>query len=113
MKMFRRTLERAFGPALLLGAATVALTAPMPAVAQADPVATAAALQSQGRAEEAYRLLKPLEGERAGDAAFDYALGVAAADTRRFGEALIALQRVLAVQPGNAPARAELARVYA
>ena len=113
MKMFRRTFERAFGPALLLGTATVGLAVPVPALAQADPVTAAAALQSQGKAEEAYRLLKPLEGERAGDAAFDYALGLAAADTKRFGEALIALQRVLAVQPGNAPARAELARVYA
>src|SRR5215207_2767472 len=37
----------------------------------------------------------------------------AAQDSGRFGEAIIALQRVLAVQPDNAPARAELARAYA
>lgn len=111
--MLRRTSKRALGPALLLGIASTALAAPAPAAAQSDPVTTAGALQGQGKADEAYRLLKPLEGERAGDPAFDYALGLAAADTRRFGEALIALQRVLAVQPANAPARAELARVYA
>ncbi|UZK67490.1 tetratricopeptide repeat protein [Sphingomonas sp. M1-B02] len=93
--------------------ALLAGTASLPAVAQTDPVGEARALQGQGKAEEAYQLLKPLEGARAGDPAFDYALGVAAADSNRPGEALIALQRVLAVEPGNAPARAELARVYA
>ncbi len=50
---------------------------------------------------------------RAGDPAFDYELGIAALDAGRYGEAVIALQRVLAVQPGNAAARAELARAYA
>ncbi|MES2988831.1 MAG: tetratricopeptide repeat protein [Pseudomonadota bacterium] len=73
----------------------------------------APAAPSQADAEGQYRALKPLEAAQAGDPAFDYALGVAAADTRRFGEALIALQRVLAVQPDNAVARAEIARVYA
>lgn len=85
----------------------------MPAAAQGDPVARASVLQGEGKAEQAYQLLKPLEKGRAGDPAFDYALGLAAADTSRFGEALVALQRVLAVQPNNAPARAEIARVYA
>ncbi|WP_066800226.1 tetratricopeptide repeat protein [Sphingomonas soli] len=99
----------AFTAMLLASAAPVAT----PAWAQADPVAEASALQAKGRAEEAYRLLKPLEDQRAGDPAFDYALGVAAIDTNRIGEALIALQRVLAVQPGHAPGRAELARAYA
>src|SRR3546814_1706558 len=48
-----------------------------------------------------------------GDPEFDYQLGMAALDAGRYGEAVIALQRVLAVQPNNAPARAELARAYA
>src|SRR3546814_12364046 len=38
---------------------------------------------------------------------------MAALDAGRYGESVIALQRVLAVQPNNAPARAELARAYA
>src|SRR3546814_19662724 len=50
---------------------------------------------------------------RIGDPEFDYQLGMAALDAGRYGEAVIALQRVLAVQPNNAPARAELARAYA
>lgn len=65
------------------------------------------------QAEADYLRLSGEASVRAGDPAFDYALGIAALDTGRFGEAIIALQRVLAVQPGNAAARAELARAYA
>lgn len=107
--MLRRTCKHMLAPALLLGMAASAA----PALAQTDPVAEAGALQEAGKADAAYQLLKPLEGERAGDPAYDYALGVAALDSNRLGEALVALQRVLAVQPTNAPARAELARAYA
>lgn len=52
-------------------------------------------------------------GDRAGDPTFDYELAVAAIDAGLYGEAIIALQRVLALQPNNAAARAELARAYA
>ena len=73
----------------------------------------AAAQQDQAQAEQAYRTLAGQADQRAGDPAFDYALGIAALDSGRFGEAIIALQRVLAVQPDHAQARAELARAYA
>ena len=85
--------------ALLAGAAALALAVP----AQAQDAGKVAA----------YEALAAQEGERAGDPAFDYQLGIAAIDAGRYGDAIIALQRVLAVQPGNAPARAELARAYA
>ena len=102
---------------LLTSAAMIAATtlAPLPAGAQAsDPlIAQALSLHGQNKAEEAYRLLQPLVETRAGDPDFDYALGLAAADAGHHGEAILALQRVLAVQPNNAEARAELARVYA
>lgn len=79
-----------------------------------DPTtAQAVALQAKGDAAGAYRLLKPLVETRAGDPDFDYAFGLAAADSKHPGEAIAAFQRVLAVQPGNAQARAEIARVYA
>ncbi|CAM3304794.1 DUF560 domain-containing protein [Sphingomonas antarctica] len=95
---------------LTLAAAVIA----GPAYATADaPVQQALALAQQGRAGEAYALLAPLAATRAGDPDFDYALGLAAEDSGHRAEAIIALQRVLAVQPKNAPARAELARVYA
>src|SRR3546814_15830859 len=51
--------------------------------------------------------------ERAGDPDFDYIYGLAAADSGKPAEAIIAFQRVLAVQPDNALARAELARAHA
>ncbi len=77
------------------------------------PVAEALALESQARMAEAYALLSPLTAGRAGDPDFDYALGLAASDTLHVAEAILAFQRVLAVEPNNAPARAELARAYA
>lgn len=64
-------------------------------------------------AEAEWQALAPQEATRAGDPQFDYQLGIAALDAGRYGEAIIALQRVLAVQPANAAARAELARAYA
>lgn len=68
----------------------------------------------QADADEArYQALGKEIRTRAGDPAFDYELGIAAIDAARYGEAILALQRVLAVQPNNAAARAELARAYA
>jgi tetratricopeptide (TPR) repeat protein len=78
---------------------------PAPASADAEAV--------RARAEADYARLAAEAATRAGDPAFDYALGIAALDTGRYGEAIIALQRVLAVSPANAAARAELARAYA
>jgi hypothetical protein len=89
-----------------------------PALAQSaaqpdDAAALAEAKAARDKAEADYRILSAQIGQRAGDPAFDYALGIAALDSGRFGEAIIAFQRVLAVQPDNAAARAELARAYA
>ncbi|RYE03443.1 MAG: tetratricopeptide repeat protein [Sphingomonadales bacterium] len=84
------------------------------ATAQVDPVvAQAMSDLAAGKADAAYRALAPLAAERAGEPDFDFTLGLAAADSGRPAEAIVALQRVLAVQPDNAKARAELARAYA
>lgn len=106
--------------AALLGVSSVAATAAMaePALAQdaAQPdaaAAEAAAKAAREKAEADYRVLSSDIARRAGDPPFDYALGIAALDSGRFGEAIIAFQRVLAVEPDNAAARAELARAYA
>jgi tetratricopeptide (TPR) repeat protein len=84
---------------LLAGAA-------LPAIAQTAPA-------SPAQAEAQYKALASEEAAKAGDPVFDYALGIAAADSGHFGAAIIAFQRVLAVQPNHAQARAELARAYA
>lgn len=69
-------------------------------------------LMARRDAAAAYALLKPLEEKRAGEPEFDYLLGIAALDTGRGTEAVFALERVLAVSPDHAQARAEIARAY-
>jgi len=88
----------------------------LPHTAQATEdalVRQALVLTQQGQPGEAYRLLAAQLEARAGDPDFDYALGLAAADSNHPGEAIAAFQRVIAVQPDNSRARAEIARVYA
>jgi len=69
-------------------------------------------LLARGRAEEARQLLAPQVRWYAGSPRFDYLLGISAMDAGRPGEAILAFERVLAVEPGHLQARAELARAY-
>lgn len=83
------------------------------ATARADALTDQArALLGSARAQEAYALLLPLEPQRAGDPEYDYLLGIAALDAGNAERAVFALERVLALQPGHAQARAEIARAY-
>jgi outer membrane protein len=66
----------------------------------------------QGNAQAAYALLSPLESERAGDETYDLLLGIAANETGRATNAVMALERVLAINPKNVRARAEIASAY-
>ena len=65
-----------------------------------------------GNAQEAYNLLIPLQSARAGDSEYDFLLGSAALELGKNTEAVFALERVLAVEPNSAPARAQIARAY-
>jgi tetratricopeptide (TPR) repeat protein len=69
-------------------------------------------LLEQKQPKQAYDLLLPQEGARAGDPEFDYLLGIAAIDSGQPERGVFALERVLAVQPNNHVARAEIARAY-
>ena len=69
-------------------------------------------LLQQKDPQAAYRLLEPLESQRAGDPEYDYLLGIAALDSGERERAVFALERVLAVNPNHAQARAEIARAY-
>jgi tetratricopeptide (TPR) repeat protein len=81
--------------------------------AAADAVTDRAkALLQRNDAQAAYKLLLPLEAQRAGDPEYDYLLGIAAIDAGDPERAIFALERVLAVQPDNLQARAEIARAY-
>jgi tetratricopeptide (TPR) repeat protein len=69
-------------------------------------------LLEQKQPRQAYDLLLPQEGARAGDPEFDYLLGIAAIDSGEPERGVFALERVLAIQPNNHVARAEIARAY-
>lgn len=70
------------------------------------------ALLEQGKAGAAFELLIAEEPARAGNPDFDFLLGLAAVESGHNTNAIFALERVLAIQPNNARARAEIARAY-
>lgn len=80
--------------------------------AREKPLRDADALIKDGKPAKAYALLEPLEFERAGDVRFDYLLGIAALDSGKSDKATLAFERVLAVNPGFAGARLDMARAY-
>lgn len=67
---------------------------------------------ARGRPEQAYAILAPQVRWYAGSPEFDYLLGISALDSGRPGDAILALERVLAVEPGHLQARAEIGRAY-
>lgn len=82
-------------------------------VAQADSTTDRAhGLLTGGQGRAAFELLEPLESERAGDENYDFLLGLAALEIGQNTRAVFALERVLAVNPGNLRARAEIGRAY-
>jgi len=94
-------------------AALALVLAALPALALGDALTDRAkALLQRSDAKAAYELLLPLESQRAGDPEFDYLLGIAALDAGNPERAVFALERVLALQPDNSLARAEIARAY-
>ncbi|MCA1938589.1 MAG: surface lipoprotein assembly modifier [Dechloromonas sp.] len=72
----------------------------------------AGTLLDAGKGGEAYRLLEPEESARAGEPLFDFLFGLAALESGQNTRAVFALERVLAMDPGNVRARAEIARAY-
>jgi hypothetical protein len=65
-----------------------------------------------GNAKAAYAELAPLQDKLTGQPEFDYLLGVAALDSGRNDEAIIAFECVLALVPNHAGAQMDLARAY-
>lgn len=96
----------------VVGALTVAVCV-QAGVAVADEVTDKAkALLGANKGGEAYLLLEPLESARAGDREYDFLLGLAALEAGQNTRAVFALERVLALDPNNTRARAEIARAY-
>ena len=94
---------------LLAAGLALAVTA---AAADAQVLGQARALLAAGNAKGAYDMLVPLQGELAGTPEYDYLLGVAALDSNRIEDAIIAFERVLALIPNHAGAQMDLARAY-
>jgi tetratricopeptide (TPR) repeat protein len=84
------------------------------ALAQSDAQALdrARGFLASGNAKQAYAELEPLQAKMSGMPEFDYLLGVAALDSGRIDEAIIAFERVLALVPNHAGAQMDLARAY-
>lgn len=98
---------------LYLAAALVLGTLCNPAWAVKDAVVEQAASHLRANdAPAAFALLDPLEQERAGDVDYDLALGAAANQTGHYTRAILALERVVEVDPSNARAKAELGNAY-
>ena len=77
----------------------------------AAPADDIKALLEKGDAKAAYELGRR-HPEQLGNPAFDFYFGVAAIDSGRAGEGVLALERYVANFPGNFEARLELARGY-
>ncbi len=78
--------------------------------AVAAPIDDAKTLLAKGNAQAAVDTLQPSLDQNLSNADFNYVLGIALLDSGKAGEALFAFERVLAIEPGNVLARAELAR---
>ena len=72
----------------------------------------AGSLIRNGDFKAAYQLLEPLEAARAGDVNYDYLFGVAAVESGNPTRGAFALERVLAIDPNNNDARAEMAKAH-
>ena len=92
---------------LCLTASLTAWSAALPPEAE-----KAQALIRAGNPAAAYALLEPLEDKFSGDPNFDYLIGIAALDSGKPDKATLAFERVLAMEPGFAGARLDMARAY-
>ncbi len=80
--------------------------------AETSDIEKARSLIAAKKYQEAYKILEPLESSMAGDVGYDYLLGVAGVESGQVTRGVFALERVLAVEPNNQPARAEIAKAH-
>lgn len=92
--------------------AFVSAMASLPALADPQALERARGMLASGNARQAYAELAPLESTLSGQPEFDYLLGVSALDSGRNDEAIVAFERVLAINSSHAGAQMDLARAY-
>lgn len=83
-----------------------------PALANPEALENARRLLNQGNPKQAYMELIGLESQLAGNIEYDYLLGVASLDSGKIDDAIVAFERVLALNPNHAGAQMDLARAY-
>jgi outer membrane protein len=104
----------AYRPRLVCAGAFAAVALALTTTVSANPALYAEARKQLAamNPKQAYMLLIAEQDKLTGTVEFDYLLGVAALDSGRIDESIIAFERVLAVQPNNAGAQLDLARAY-
>jgi tetratricopeptide (TPR) repeat protein len=105
--MERRARWMTMFAALVL--ATAGIT---PALANPEVIEKARRLLVENNPKQAYMELIKFEAQLAGNIDFDYLLGVASLDSGKIDDAIVAFERVLAVNPNHAGAQMDLARAY-
>jgi Tfp pilus assembly protein PilF len=78
----------------------------------ATPYDNVSELNTAGRYKEAYELAKTLRSEHEGEPEFDLLFATAALESGHTSEGVLALERVVSLQPDNFRARLALARGY-
>jgi hypothetical protein len=96
----------------LLALACACSIASLQALAADELLQRGVQLVEAGKGKEAYALLEPQESARAGDKDFDFLFALAALEAGQNTRAIFALERVLAQDPKNVRARAEIGRAY-
>ena len=94
------------------GLALGALALSLPTWANPQVLERARQLLRENNPKQAFVELAAVQSTMAGNLEFDYLLGVAALDSGKFDDAIIAFERVLAVNPAHAGAQMDLGRAY-
>jgi tetratricopeptide (TPR) repeat protein len=84
----------------------------LPALANPQVLERARKLLAESNPKQAYVELIAIQSTMTGTPEYDYLLGVAALDSGRFEDAIIAFERVLALIPAHAGAQMDLGRAY-
>lgn len=104
-------MSRLFSVSVFLGGMLISSLA-WSAQPPAQLLGEARQLLQSNQPQQAFQLLSDQSADHAGDVEFDYWLGLAAVRAGEYGRATFALERVIAVEPGHAGARLELATAY-
>jgi tetratricopeptide (TPR) repeat protein len=105
--------QRAWSCGVAFVAISIALASFSAGAQPADSVLDSARrLLAAGNARQAYAELSAVQDKMTGMPEFDYLLGVAALDSGKNEDAIIAFERVLAMVPNHAGAQMDLARAY-